>query len=252
MDYAGEWLDTYKSENPLGVPRHFEKWEQLKLVIIDGMISKNHKDQLIENLADIRQNNMPTLEFTTKFNSILAQLPGLELRVIRALFFRAIRPDIRDHIKGVPENLTSWKSLKQAANQFSKPLSVNNNTNNNYNSGYNTSQRPHNGSQNNPSGTAHAAKPANQFKNKKNNKSSLNEKAKDATCMVCNQKGHFNRYCPKVTEFIDKSKTRANIAESQNFQAINFTIDSGCTQHMVPESVALTFKNNCEVEIKTA
>ena len=242
----GLWFDNHQTKHSVGSSQFVETWEQFKQLLQSKFNLKSDAQTNINNFNNIRQGQMPIVELVEKFQLLLNNDPDMPFKYVQYFFLAAINPTIKSQINTNDENLKNWDTLRKAAIRLGGDI----NTRTNYN--YKSSQ---------PQASANYVQQGKrQESTLPKKKKPFNARQKDysnVTCRNCNQKGHFDRYCPLVDAAMQEmrkkfsTKQEANKAIIQNCM-VDFTIDSGCTQHMVPEEIKLNTAIKYEIMISTA
>jgi hypothetical protein len=195
----------------------------------------------------LRQNSTPTTEFLGTISSIISQLPGLDFRVLRAIILNALKPDIRDHVRAFPQNLLNWNNMRTAIQQFSPTPMI--------------GQMPH---EQNSQESTNNAEFTDVYRNKrlKTGKNSYvpqnrqvnfnklyNNKNNHKRCEIHKTSTHDLKECNILRKYANSERNEANFT---NGESLTFTIDSGCTQHMVPSYITLQNEQEHQETINTA
>lgn len=182
-----------------------------------------HERLLLESLHSLCQGRDSVADYAAKFQNMALQLDGINEHILVATFLRGLNPSIRRLVKTNEGNLRNLHVLIEASLRQSE----------------------------NATNTEQTASEASAQRRKP-----VNEKYE---CGLCGAKGHTSRYCKKVDDFIRSAKQTSSpdapiamMTSVAPTSTVSFLVDSGCTQHMVPNLYGIQNFSTHDTAIRVA
>ena len=246
--YASVWYENHHATFKEDSPRLINDWQSMKRELKRVFIPPENERQVYNKLSTIKQGSKSVIEYLEQFQKLLALVPETRIQDQFRYYIEGLDPEIQKGITNISQSMLSLDELITASirqefalKNVAKIMAKSANTQN-----------------------AEANKNKRKEQNSTTNRGKPAEKdLKDIICNLCKKNGHYDRRCPMVNDFMASVKS-TNYASAktaittkshncqQNDKYINFILDSGCTQHMVPIHYKLICPNKVNQKINIA
>lgn len=203
-------------------------WDDFKKVFTENYLTKSTLTQTVTQWNNFRQTKSQSiLAFNTEFRNFIELMPALPEEYLIAQYLSKINPHSSEMLKINEANLDNLPTVMRQAERNqemqsgsasleriatvsdNRAMVANSFNNNNHKNGKNS-----------------------KFSRQNNNNSSHfrgQKRKREPYCHVCKNKEHWTSDCSKVVALSRENKAHRVIIEKEKL----FTVDSGCTMHMV-------------------